>query len=65
MKLIILGLTLVFVYAGTGWGENASLKNLEGVSNNGYIEVVNVEEKSDDPGGDVFLNISYQISKRI
>ena len=60
MKTIFLSLILIFVYAGPGWGDD-SLMKLDGVANNGYIEIVNVEEKSDGSGGDVFLNISYQV----
>ncbi len=63
MKKIILGLILIFVHAGIGWGENASLKKLEGVSNNKYVEVLRVEEKVDGSVSDTNITISYRILK--
>ena len=51
------------VYAGLGWGENASLKKLESVSNNEYVEVLRVEEKNDGSVSGLNLTISYRILK--
>ncbi len=63
MKQIILGLILVFVHTGIGLGEDTSLKKLESLSNNEYVEVLRVEEKNDGPDSDTYLTVSYRILK--